>query len=284
MHFFRDSLLGELETSARLRAGELAADLAAGADLRSVDTEDLVVQLVDGGGRVITSSPNVAGLPVLARPEPDDAQEVAVPVEPGGFLVVTEPVGTADDPRTLVVGVSTEGATESTRAILGLVGIGLPVLLLVVAATTWVVVGRTLAPVEGIRREVAAISGSELHRRVPEPPGDDEIGRLARTMNEMLLSARGCPAATAPVRLRCIPRAAHPGRVDPPACGGGPRLPGSQQPGRTGRHRPGREPSDPAPRVGPAAAGGGGRVVRPGAPAPRRPGRPRVRGGRRSPR
>jgi signal transduction histidine kinase len=40
--------------------------------------------------------------------------------------------------------------------------------------------------VEAIRAEVAAISGSELDRRVPIPPGEDEITSLAATMNEML--------------------------------------------------------------------------------------------------
>ena len=35
VHVFRDSLLGELEISARLRAGELAEDLAGGLDLRT---------------------------------------------------------------------------------------------------------------------------------------------------------------------------------------------------------------------------------------------------------
>jgi len=47
-------------------------------------------------------------------------------------------------------------------------------------------VGRALAPVEAIRAEVDAISATALHRRVPDPPADDEIGRLARTMNRML--------------------------------------------------------------------------------------------------
>ena len=46
--------------------------------------------------------------------------------------------------------------------------------------------GRALAPVEGIRREAEAIEASELDRRVPEPDGDDEIARLARTVNRML--------------------------------------------------------------------------------------------------
>jgi signal transduction histidine kinase len=68
----------------------------------------------------------------------------------------------------------------------GLLAIGVPLLLMVVAGTTWFVVGRALAPVEAIRAEVDAISATALHRRVPDPLADDEIGRLARTMNRML--------------------------------------------------------------------------------------------------
>ncbi|MFE7353667.1 ATP-binding protein [Streptomyces sp. NPDC057543] len=65
--------------------------------------------------------------------------------------------------------------------------IGLPVLLLVVSGVTWLVTRRALRPVEGIRREMAAITASEdLSRRVPEPGSRDEIARLARTTNETL--------------------------------------------------------------------------------------------------
>ncbi|WP_405699474.1 HAMP domain-containing histidine kinase [Streptomyces sp. NBC_01383] len=64
---------------------------------------------------------------------------------------------------------------------------GLPVVLLVVAGVTWLVTRRALRPVEGIRREMAAITASEdLSRRVPEPGSRDEIARLARTTNETL--------------------------------------------------------------------------------------------------
>jgi HAMP domain-containing protein len=38
--------------------------------------------------------------------------------------------------------------------------------------------------VEQIR--VSAISHADLPQRVPDPGTDDEIGRLARTMNDML--------------------------------------------------------------------------------------------------
>ncbi|MEU0134352.1 HAMP domain-containing sensor histidine kinase [Streptomyces sp. NPDC006296] len=64
---------------------------------------------------------------------------------------------------------------------------GLPVMLLVVAGVTWLVTRRALRPVEGIRRELAAITASEdLARRVPEPDSRDEVARLARTTNATL--------------------------------------------------------------------------------------------------
>ncbi|MFI9285679.1 sensor histidine kinase [Streptomyces werraensis] len=65
--------------------------------------------------------------------------------------------------------------------------IGFPLLLGVVAGVTWLVTGRALRPVEGIRREMAAITASEdLRRRVPEPATHDEVARLARTTNATL--------------------------------------------------------------------------------------------------
>jgi signal transduction histidine kinase len=50
----------------------------------------------------------------------------------------------------------------------------------------WLVVGRALRPVEQIRGAVTAITSADLSQRVPEPGTDDEIGRLASTMNDML--------------------------------------------------------------------------------------------------
>lgn len=76
---------------------------------------------------------------------------------------------------------------EAVGTVRGAMLIGLPVLLLVVAGVTWLVTRRALRPVEGIRREMAAITASEdLRRRVPEPGSRDEIARLARTTNETL--------------------------------------------------------------------------------------------------
>ncbi len=61
-----------------------------------------------------------------------------------------------------------------------------PVLLFLVACIAWLVTGRALRPVDVIRAEVDSISSSSLDRRVSEPRARDEVGRLARTMNDML--------------------------------------------------------------------------------------------------
>jgi signal transduction histidine kinase len=62
----------------------------------------------------------------------------------------------------------------------------LPVVLAFVAFVSWRMVGRALGPVEVMRAEVADITATRLDRRVPIPAADDEVTRLARTLNDML--------------------------------------------------------------------------------------------------
>jgi len=85
-----------------------------------------------------------------------------------------------------VVGRALVDVLDTTTVLTQLLIIGVPVMVAVVGLTTWFAVGRALAPVEAIRREVDEISAAQLHRRVPQPKADDEIGRLAATMNLML--------------------------------------------------------------------------------------------------
>ncbi|MEW1780058.1 HAMP domain-containing sensor histidine kinase [Streptomyces sp. NPDC086777] len=103
-----------------------------------------------------------------------------------GFAAVQ---GTTYDGRTYTVYAGTSLADEQatldqvSRAMLA----ALPFLVLVVAGVTLLVTRRALRPVEGIRAEMAAITGSgDLARRVPVPRSRDEIARLARTTNETL--------------------------------------------------------------------------------------------------
>jgi signal transduction histidine kinase len=186
----RDTLTREVRTAARLRAADVAAILESGirpGELRVDDAEDLLVQVLDQDGQVVASSPNVQGLPPVARLRPGESVQLRVPIDnDDDFLAVATAADTPEGRRTIVVARTMDTVGESTRIVSGLLAAGLPVLLLVVAATTWRVVGRALAPVEAIRREVDEISAAQLHRRVPDPPGSDEIARLATTMNRML--------------------------------------------------------------------------------------------------
>jgi signal transduction histidine kinase len=102
------------------------------------------------------------------------------------FLAVAEEERIDDLPYKFVVVRTLEGVRESTQIVIGLLVIGIPFLLAIIAAVTWRVIGRALAPVESIRSEVESISTEELHRRVPMPSSKDEIARLAATMNQML--------------------------------------------------------------------------------------------------
>ena len=67
-----------------------------------------------------------------------------------------------------------------------LVAGGVPLLVLVAGGFTYLFAGRALRPVEDMRSRVAGMGDKDLSQRVDEPAARDEVGRLARTMNQML--------------------------------------------------------------------------------------------------
>jgi HAMP domain-containing protein len=185
----RQTLIDEVEEAARVQALEVAHQLEAGRPpvLEVAGSRDeQLIQLTTPAGAVVGSSPNVAGEPVVARLAPGQSMRVVTPLDDDEFIAVAEGANTADGLRVVVVARALIGVYETTTVVTRLLVVGLPLLLVVVAVTTWFVVGRALAPVEAIRREVDEISAAQLHRRVPQPATDDEIGRLAATMNRML--------------------------------------------------------------------------------------------------
>lgn len=94
-------------------------------------------------------------------------------------------------PVTVITFTTTDELREINETFSHLLLVGLPAILLMACGTVWLVVGRALGPVERIRRTVTEITAADLARRVPEPGSRDEIGQLARTMNEMLARLDG---------------------------------------------------------------------------------------------
>ncbi|MFF4622233.1 sensor histidine kinase [Nonomuraea jabiensis] len=154
-----------------------------------------LLQLVDSRGRVVAASPAVAGRPPLSavRPPHDDRiihltecshgecvvlTSVRVSPQEASFLWGGEPhvvyAGTVEPPA-----LSTHILEFSTLAA-ALLATGFATWI------TWAAVGRALRPVAAIRARISEISVTDLSLRVPEPPGGDEIGQLARTANQTL--------------------------------------------------------------------------------------------------
>ena len=153
--------------------------------------EEELIQVVDGRtGRELVSSDNVkegAIVPMKAGAAGQIADiSPYVRGEDGPFLVVAVTAATSDGRLEVVAGQSLEPVAEMVRAVSVLLVGGIPLLLLVVASVSARVVGSALSPVEAMRDEVETISSRDLHRRVPQPSGGDEIARLASTMNGML--------------------------------------------------------------------------------------------------
>jgi signal transduction histidine kinase len=156
--------------------------------LAGLGEDDTVAQVVVGE-RVIAASANVAGAAPVAGP-PAGRQRVrtvdGMPNDEADFRLVSRRVDGPDGPAVIHVAGTLGDVHESTNALAVALVVLVPAVALLLAALVWWLVGRTLRPVEAIRREVADISGSALHRRVPVPAGNDEIASLARTMNTML--------------------------------------------------------------------------------------------------
>lgn len=175
------SIHGSTERAAEQRLEELTERAGGpGKDIDALDDE--ILQIIGADGSVRAASEDAREkLGSTPLPVDDDPQTTTVDGET--VLVVSEDI---ERDQTLVLAVSMEDDAETLATVATLLAIALPLLLLLVAVTTWSVVGRALRPVELIREEVDGITAERLHQRVPVPETADEIAALATTMNGML--------------------------------------------------------------------------------------------------
>lgn len=193
----RAALVGSLDDAGRQRAADVAALVEAGTvpDPLPV-TGSAVVQVVDADQRVLASSPGGDRLAPLVAAAAVDAVRAGDGVDVDGsrvgsaepFRVVGVQAGQGGAQTVLVA----TSAAEVGRAlgVLRLVSaLGAPVLLAATALLAWRVSGAALRPVEALRRGAEKISGAPARageRVLPVPPSDDEVARLAETLNAML--------------------------------------------------------------------------------------------------
>jgi len=237
-----DRQLGELRGDINANLAEVVTRLEDGADAQdAVDDASPVgfgvLQVTDEHGAVVASSVVQGGQTFLVRryderppagtdvsgeaqtnvgdggppvPPPDGAEGSVALVGADGVMAssferITRTVDTPAGRLTVTAAAPVDQVARSVDALRERLWIGLPVLIALVALVAWVLVGRALRPVDAMRAEVDEITGSTMHRRVPEPATSDEIGRLARTMNAMLARLD----ATATQQRRFVSDASH---------------------------------------------------------------------------
>jgi signal transduction histidine kinase len=191
----RRSLVHHLRDATELRSADVAS-LARGDDLPSVipqvGEDQALVQVFDGAGRLLASSAELgdgAALPQFLGP--GETLLTRIVEHPAfdtdeSFLVSARRIQAPSGPAVVYAAASLDDVDDTVSTVNGILAVGVPLLLAAVGFTSWLVTGRALRPVDSIRTEVAEITSQDLARRVPEPAANDEIGRLARTMNSML--------------------------------------------------------------------------------------------------
>jgi heavy metal sensor kinase len=195
------SLDEAIDESLQARTAELAPRVITGdpgleATLQAglVDPDERFVQILDESGRLVLATPQVDETPLLdrattvaiARGEVTNLEVDGVPGVTGEAQILATPVETSEGTRVLLVGQSLEDRNDSVRGFLTELLLGGPAALILAALLGYALATAALRPVEAMRLEAAAISGSERGRRLPLPSSHDEVYRLGETLNEML--------------------------------------------------------------------------------------------------
>lgn len=192
-------LANSLEVSARdssdARATQVVEQLesksAADLDpsLLSTDSQIGIVQIVDADHRIVAQSPGTtSGVLSNSVLSPGDAAAYGRVKESDAedYWLAGRGAQTPSGPVTVFVGADREPVETVVTTVSVLLAVVGPLVLALAAFATYRLVGSALAPVERIRARVASMSSVRHGERVPVPAGNDEIARLATTMNDML--------------------------------------------------------------------------------------------------
>jgi two-component system OmpR family sensor kinase len=190
---FSHQLDTAVDSSLRIRAGDLAAAISQSGP--TVVRQEELSELYKIDGTVLASSETVrAGSPLL----PADADIRC----PGSDVLVRSTARLATstttrplrvlarclpDGQVLAVAVSVEQQHDARDRLLLLLFVAAPVLLAGAALTLWRAVRAALRPVDDLTRQAQQISaGDDATLQMPVSRREDEISRLAQTLQDML--------------------------------------------------------------------------------------------------
>jgi two-component system OmpR family sensor kinase len=182
-----------LDQSLRTRADELAAvagssRLGSGPGERLVEPDEGFSQVLDGDGDVVDATPGFEQ-PLLSGAELTRARTEAVFANRDSVSSFDEKVRLLARPAgeyVVVAAASREDRSEALGSLGAVLLIGGPIALVLAALAGYGLASAALRPVTAMRREAGEISRLGSGRRLPVPPGGDELAELGDTLNEML--------------------------------------------------------------------------------------------------
>jgi two-component system OmpR family sensor kinase len=190
-----------LDRQLRLRANDLAVlvsrpgtPLAAEHRSRFVETGETYAQVLDPRGRVLDATALLGRAALLSPQELRRALAGSTFTNRGSVPGLDEPsrifathVTRSGRRLVLVVGITREDRAETLRSLRDELLIAGPIALLLATLAGYGLAGLSLRPVESMRRRAAAISAERPGERLPVPQTRDEVERLGKTLNAMLM-------------------------------------------------------------------------------------------------
>jgi signal transduction histidine kinase len=186
------SLTREVDGTARQGARQVAALADTNQLPRTVLAGTLTVQVLRRDGQIVAASPTVDRLvPLLSAARAAAAarsgRAVLLDGRPFGIPYLMRVVAAPASRGEIVLsGAAYTQVRDSMRTLTGALLVGTPLLLLLLAGVTWLVVGSTLRPISALRRGAQVITATGVTRELPVPEARDEVRVLAVTLNDML--------------------------------------------------------------------------------------------------
>jgi signal transduction histidine kinase len=155
---------------------------------------DMQVQVIDADDRVLAMSANADRLVPILYPDEiarlPDRSGVLIPGDrihlTSWVRVVMVQAGPPTRPQRVLVARSTADVMQGVHLLRVTLLVAFPLLVVLLAAVSWRVLGAALSPVEELRAGAEEITGGARPGRLPVPGSHDEIHRLAVTLNGML--------------------------------------------------------------------------------------------------
>lgn len=189
------SMLSGIDSTAAVRVHDVAESLQTGGAasldpyLLRTDARILAVQVITADGTVVRRSSSAPDTPMLSISEIGDGLHIGLPEHESPYGPIRFSAQSVDGPGgryTVLVGEGSQVVVATVKAVVIALAVAAPIVVVVSAVMTYLLVSRSMRSVDAIRTRVSEISTSDLTERVPVPEKRDEISALALTMNEML--------------------------------------------------------------------------------------------------